>query len=167
MNTSLFHEKLLDLQEHMLNFALRLTANKEAAEDLAQDTTLRALNNQEKFVTNVNFKAWIFTIMHHIFINDKNKMIKLQTRIDQNADLYNLNIGNDSDQDSPDSNYRIKEITEKICRLDTDLRLPFCLYLKGYQYSEIAEKLNIPLGTVKNHIHRARKELKEDMKEFL
>lgn len=165
MNASQFHEKLVSLQEHMLNFALSLTFNKDDAKDLAQDTTLRALRNQEKFVTNVNFKAWVFTIMHHIFINDRNKMIRLQTKIDQNADLYNLYAENDSGQVSPDSLCQIKEIVSKIEQLNEDLKLPFCLHLKGYQYNEIAEKMHIPIGTVKNHIYRARQELQKELED--
>lgn len=54
----------------MLNFAYQLTTNRQQAEDLLQDTTLKALDNQDKYVDNVNFKGWIFTIMRNIFINN-------------------------------------------------------------------------------------------------
>ena len=64
-----FKNRLIGLQGNLLNFAYQLTANREQAEDLLQDTTLKALDNEEKYVDNVNFKGWIFTIMRNIFIN--------------------------------------------------------------------------------------------------
>ena len=69
MNSVQFREKLLSLQDNMRNFALTLTANRDDAEDLLQDTTLRVLHNEDKFVDNVNFKGWVLTVMRNIFIN--------------------------------------------------------------------------------------------------
>ncbi len=65
-----FQTRLLGLQNNLLNFAYQLTANREQAQDLLQDTTLKALDNEDKYVDNVNFKGWIFTIMRNIFINN-------------------------------------------------------------------------------------------------
>ena len=59
----------MGLQSNLLNFAYILTSNKDDAEDLLQDTTLKALDNEDKYVDNVNFKGWVFTIMRNIFIN--------------------------------------------------------------------------------------------------
>ncbi|HAC22867.1 MAG TPA: RNA polymerase subunit sigma, partial [Porphyromonadaceae bacterium] len=67
MNAQQFQQKLMSLQGNMMSFALTLTANRDDAEDLLQDTTLKALDNQEKFVDNVNFKGWVLTIMRHTF----------------------------------------------------------------------------------------------------
>ena len=64
-----FHDKLIALQSNMSNFALSLTANKEDAEDLTQETMLKVLDNEEKYTENTNFKGWVFTIMRNIFIN--------------------------------------------------------------------------------------------------
>lgn len=66
MNGIQFQQKLLGLQENMMNFALMLTANRDDAQDLLQDTTLKVLDNQEKFVDNVNFKGWVLTVMRKI-----------------------------------------------------------------------------------------------------
>lgn len=65
-----FQDRLVGLQSNLLNFAYQLTTNRQQAEDLLQDTTLKALDNQDKYVDNVNFKGWIFTIMRNIFINN-------------------------------------------------------------------------------------------------
>lgn len=166
MNGIQFQQKLLSLQENMMNFALMLTANRDDAQDLLQDTTLKVLDNQDKFVDNVNFKGWVLTVMRNIFINNYHKIVRVQTVVDSNADLYNLDIVNDSGFDSPDKAYQIKEITKAINGLNDDLKVPFSMFLSGYKYNEIAEKLNVPLGTVKSRIFFARQELQKRLKDF-
>ena len=110
MNALQFQKKLLSMQENMMNFALMLTANRDDAQDLMQDTTLKVLDNQEKFVDNINFKGWVLTVMRNIFINNYHKIVRTQTVVDQGVDLYNLDVVNDSGFDSPDGAYQIKEI---------------------------------------------------------
>ena len=101
MNGIQFQQKLLGLQENMMNFALMLTANRDDAQDLLQDTALKVLDNQDKFVDNVNFKGWVLTVMRNIFINNYHKVVRVQTVVDSSADLYNLDVANDSGFDSP------------------------------------------------------------------
>jgi len=166
MNGIQFQQKLLSLQENMMNFALMLTANRDDAQDLLQDTTLKVLDNQDKFVDNVNFKGWVLTVMRNIFINNYHKIVRVQTVVDSSADLYNLDVVNDSGFDSPDKAYQIKEITKAINGLNDDLKVPFSMFLSGHKYNEIAEKLNVPLGTVKSRIFFARQELQKRLKDF-
>ena len=166
MNGIQFQQKLLSLQENMMNFALMLTANRDDAQDLLQDTTLKVLDNQDKFVDNVNFKGWVLTVMRNIFINNYHKIVRVQTVVDSSADLYNLDVVNDSGFDSPDKAYQIKEITKAINGLNDDLKVPFSMFLSGYKYNEIAEKLNVPLGTVQSRIFFARQELQKRLKDF-
>src|SRR5574344_2859267 len=94
MNALQFQKKLLGMQENMMNFALMLTANRDDAQDLMQDTTLKVLDNQEKFVDNINFKGWVLTVMRNIFINNYHKLVRTQTIIDGNADPYNQALPN-------------------------------------------------------------------------
>ena len=166
MNALQFQKKLLSLQENMMNFALTLTANRNDAQDLMQDTTLKVLDNQEKFVDNVNFKGWVLTIMRNIFINNYHKIVRTQTVVDQDIDLYNLDIMNDSGFDNPDGAYQIQEITAAIESLNEELKVPFSMFVSGYKYNEIAEALDVPLGTVKSRIFFARQELKKKLKDF-
>jgi len=166
MNTLQFQQKLVGLQENMLNFALMLTADRDDAQDLLQDTTLKVLNNQEKFIDNVNFKGWVLTVMRNIFINNYHKVVRTQTIVDSSADLYNLDVTNDSGFNSPDSSYQIQEISNAIEQLNDDLRVPFSMFVTGYKYHEIAEKLNLPLGTIKSRIFFARQELQKVLKDF-
>ena len=120
MNALQFQKKLLSMQENMMNFALMLTANRDDAQDLMQDTTLKDLDNQEKFVDNINFKGWVLTVMRNIFINNYQKIVRTQTVVDQGVDLYNLDVVNDSGFDSPDGAYQIKEITKAINSATSD-----------------------------------------------
>ncbi|MDL2221317.1 RNA polymerase sigma factor [Parabacteroides sp. OttesenSCG-928-N08] len=166
MNSVQFQGKLLGLQENMMNFALTLTANRDDAQDLLQDTTLKVLNNKDKFVDNVNFKGWVLTVMRNIFINNYHKIVRTQTIIDQGADIYNLDIVNESGFDSPEGSYQINEINNAIEQLSSDLKVPFSMYLSGYKYHEIADKLHVPLGTVKSRIFFARQELQGNLKDY-
>ncbi|MDL2278865.1 RNA polymerase sigma factor [Parabacteroides sp. OttesenSCG-928-G07] len=166
MNQQVFQKKLIGLQENMMNFALTLTANRDDAQDLLQDTTLKVLNNQDKFVDNVNFKGWVLTVMRNLFINNYHKVVRTQTVIDQNADLYNLDIINDSGFDSPEGSYQMSEINNAINNLSEEMRIPFSMFLSGYKYHEIADKLSLPLGTIKSRIFFARQELQKELEEF-
>ncbi|MCD7978712.1 MAG: RNA polymerase sigma factor [Tannerellaceae bacterium] len=160
MNKSLFQKQLLSMCDSMMRFAFILTTNKDDAEDLFQETFLKVLNNREKFADNKNLKGWVLTVMKHIFINNYNKIIRIHTVVDQDADLYNLDTVNDSGFNSPDSAYRIQEINKAIESLKPEYKKPFSLYVMGYKYNEIAEMLDIPLGTVKSNIFSARQELR-------
>jgi RNA polymerase sigma-70 factor (ECF subfamily) len=166
MNAVQFQEKILGIQDNMFNFALMLTANREDANDLLQDTTLKALDNQDKYVDNVNFKGWVLTIMRNIFINNYRKVVRSQTIIDQTEDLYHLNLSQDSGFDSPDGTMTLKEINKAIHSLNQELKIPFSLFLAGYKYNEISDKLDLPLGTVKSRIFFARQELQKRLKDM-
>ena len=166
MNTSQFQKKLLGMQENMMNFALMLTANREDAQDLLQETSLKVLDNREKYVDNRNFKGWVLTVMRKIFINNYHRVLRTQTVVEQDVDLYNLHVTNDSSFDTPDGTCQLQEITGAIDALNEELKAPFSMYVSGYRYHEIAEALHIPLGTVKSRIFFARQELKTKLRDF-
>ena len=161
-----FKQRVLGLQSNLLSFAYQLTTDKEEARDLLQDTTLKALDNEEKYVDNVNFKGWIFTIMRNIFINNYRQTVRKATVIDQTEDLYHLNISQDSGFSTPEGSYAVKEITAALEGFSDDYRIPFNMYVAGYKYNEIAEKMNLPLGTVKSRIFFARKRLRDQLQDF-
>ena len=122
-----FKKRLLGLQGNLLSFAYQLTTNREEAQDLLQDTTLKALDNEDKYVDNVNFKGWIFTIMRNIFINNYRQTVRKATVIDQTKELYHLNVSQDSGIDTPDGSFAIKEISEAINSFSDDYRIPFSM----------------------------------------
>ena len=166
MNALQFQERILGIQDNMFNFAMMLTANKDDANDLMQDTTLKALDNQDKYVDNVNFKGWVLTIMRNIFINNYRKIVRSQTMVDQTENLYFLNLPQDSGFDTPEGSLSVKEINSAIDHLNNDLKVPFTMHLSGYKYNEIAEKMDLPLGTVKSRIFFARQELQRGLKDL-
>jgi RNA polymerase sigma-70 factor (ECF subfamily) len=159
-----FQQKIIGLQDNMFHFALQLTANRDDAKDLLQETTLKVLNNQDKFVENTNFKGWVLTIMRNIFINDYRKMVNSQTIVDKTENLYHLNLPHDLDISDSESALSVQDITKAINNLDKSMKEPFSMLIAGYKYDEIAEKLDLPLGTVKNRIFLARKTLQTNLK---
>ncbi len=166
MGSTNFQAKLLGLQSNLLNFAYILTSNRDDAYDLLQDTTLKALDNEDKYVDNVNFKGWVFTIMRNIFINNYRKVVRSATIMDQTEDLYHLNLPQDSGFETPEGSVAAKEITAAINSFSDDYRIPFSMHVAGYKYNEIAEKMNLPLGTVKSRIFFARQRLQQTLKDY-
>lgn len=161
-----FKDRLLSLQGNLFNFACQLTANREAAQDLVQDTTLKVLDNEEKYVDNVNFKGWVFTIMRNIFINNYRRQVRSATVIDTTEDLYHLNLSQESGLSTPEGSYAAKEISVAINAFSKEYKVHFTMYIAGYKYSEIADKMGLPLGTVKSRIFFARKRLQGLLKDY-
>ncbi len=161
-----FKNRLLGLQNNLLNFAYQLTTNREAAQDLVQDTTLKVLDNESKYVDNVNFKGWVFTIMRNIFINNYRRQVRSATVVDTTEDLYHLNLSQESGLTSPEGSFAAKEISAAINSFTPEYKVPFTMYIAGYKYSEIAEQMQLPLGTVKSRIFFARKRLQSMLKDY-
>ncbi|TGG40336.1 RNA polymerase sigma factor [Duncaniella freteri] len=161
-----FESKLMSLQGNLLNFAYMLTSDRDNAYDLLQDTTLKALDNESKYVDNTNFKGWVFTIMRNIFINNYRRSVRSQTVVDQTEDLYHLNLSQDSGLESPEGSYGAGEITAAIDSFPDEYRVPFSMHVAGYKYNEIAERMGLPLGTVKSRIFFARKKLQAQFKDY-
>lgn len=166
MEATTFQNRLMGLQANLLNFAYMLTSNRDDAYDLLQDTTLKALDNREKYVDNTNFKGWVFTIMHNIFINNYRRIARSATVIDQTEDCYHLNLSQDSGLESPDGSYAAAEITSAINEFPEKYRVPFSMHVAGYKYNEIAEEMNLPLGTIKSRIFFARQELQKRFADY-
>lgn len=154
------------MQSNLLNFAYQLTTSRETAQDLVQDTTLKVLDNESKYVDNVNFKGWVFTIMRNIFINNYRKGVRSATVIDQTEDLYHLNLPQESGLDTPEGSIAAGEISAAINSFSDDYRIPFSMHVAGYKYNEIAEHMNLPLGTVKSRIFFARQRLQKMLKDY-
>lgn len=156
-----FRSELVNLQSNLLSFAYQLTSDREAAADLLQETTLKALDNEEKFTSDANFKGWVFTIMRNIFINNYRRTVRQATVVDSSEDLYQINSYQESALESPEDTIAVKDINNILRSFDADFRVPFNMHVAGYKYSEIAEHLNLPVGTVKSRIFFTRKRLRE------
>ncbi len=163
---SSFKKRLLGLQNNLLNFAYQLTTSRDAAKDLVQDTTLKVLDNEEKYVDNINFKGWVFTIMRNIFINNYRRQVRSATVIDTTEDLYHLNLSQESGLETPEGSVAAKEISAAIDSFADEYKIPFTMYIAGYKYAEIAETMQLPLGTIKSRIYFARKRLQVLLKDY-
>jgi RNA polymerase sigma-70 factor, ECF subfamily len=158
-----FQYKLIGLQDGLIRFAYFLTTNKNDAKDLVQETFLKALVNCNKFILETNFKAWTFTIMRNTFINNYRRSIRNNTFRNQTKEGYNLNYTPVSNSDDPDSIYTSNELQQMIENLEDNLKNPFKMYHEGFKYKEIAETLELNLGTVKSRIFFARKKLMKNL----
>ncbi|HKK87715.1 MAG TPA: RNA polymerase sigma factor [Saprospiraceae bacterium] len=161
MSTLEFYDHFDELSGSLENFAFNLTKNVEDARDLFQETAFRAIKNKEKFRPGTNFKAWTFTIMKNIFINNYRRKKKANTLFDSTDNNYFLNSGKKKVKNMAESEIMMKELNRMLEELDDSLSVPFSMYYTGFKYQEIADELGLPLGTVKSRIFFARKELKQ------
>lgn len=166
MRTANFAQDLLSVQTELLNFAYKLTADREEANDLLQETSLKALDNEDKYTAETNFKGWIYTIMRNIFINNYRKALRDQIYVDQTDNQFYLNQNMDIEGDSTEGSYDLKEMRRIVNALPKEYRIPFSMYVSGFKYREIADKLGLPLGTVKSRIYFTRQKLQEELKDF-
>ena len=166
MENSKIINKIVAMQPELMSFAFKLTANQDSANDLVQDSILKALDNTQKFIRQENFKGWMYTIMRNIFINNYRKVVRDQTFIDQTDNLYHLNLPQDGSSENTERAYDLKEMHRVVNKLPKEYRVPFAMHVSGFKYREIAEKLNLPLGTVKSRIFFTRQKLQEELKDF-
>jgi RNA polymerase sigma-70 factor (ECF subfamily) len=163
MSTTEFNQMLVSNAEFLRPFAINLTRDTEAANDLYQETLYKALANHDKYNVGTNIKAWLFTIMRNIFINNYRRKAKQKTIFDNTPNDFLIDQKQTAVSNAAEGGLRLKEIQAAIEQLPEIFKTPFLLYFDGYKYNEIAESLNEPLGTIKSRIHFARKLLKEQL----
>ena len=162
-----FNQQLINQGTSLKKFAYSLTLNGEEARDLVQDTYVKAISYREKYMDATNLKAWLYTIMKNTFINNYRRSIKTRQIIQQTDDLSLVKPAKGVNAPSAESQINEKEITSAINALDDDYKIPFVRYFDGYKYKEIADELNLPIGTVKSRIFLARKKLMGSLKDFV
>lgn len=155
-----FNYTLKEMSGSLKPFALKLTRDMEDANDLIQETMLKAYNNRDKFATGTNLKAWLYTIMKNTFITNYQRMVRRNTFIDTTDNLHYINSSGSLVENGAHASFTMGDIEAALDKVDGVYKDPFMMYFRGFKYHEIAEKLQIPIGTVKNRIHIARKELK-------
>jgi len=166
MTATEFSNQLVSLKGQLARYALKLTANRNDAEDLLQDTFLKALTHRNNFQDSTNLKAWTYTIMKNTFINNYRKNMRHNTIFDGTKDLFFLSQDKDSFYVEPDSAFREKEIDTAIDRLDSEFKVPFRMHTQGYKYKEISDVLGLNIGTVKSRIFFTRKKLAESLEGY-
>jgi RNA polymerase sigma-70 factor (ECF subfamily) len=163
MSQSEFTEAVAKLQPTLRTLTHRFTYNKEESQDLVQDTLLRALTYRDKFRDDVNLKGWLFTIMRNTYINRYRKARREKTTTDHTRDLHYLHVEDEHTFNRPQESMEFREIWRNMHSIREELLIPFKMHVTGYKYEEIAERLNLPIGTVKNRIFHARKEIQKKL----
>lgn len=161
-----FQKDLIKIQSELLRFAHKLTTDAEEANDLLQETSLKALDNEDKYMPDTNFRGWVYTIMRNIFINNYRKVMRDQTFVDRTDNLYHLNLSQNTKFENSEQAYDLKEMRRVVNSLPREYRVPFAMHVSGFKYREIAEKLDLPIGTVKSRIFFTRQRLQSDLKDF-
>lgn len=157
---------LNEVSHSMKPHAIRLTKDEEKAKDLLQETIIKAYTNREKFATGTNLKAWFYTIMKNTFITNYQRMNRRNMFIDVTDNLHFINSSDSKIENNAFSNFATADISKAVSKLSNNFRVPFMMHYRGFKYHEIAERLSLPIGTVKNRIHIARKELKHSLKNY-
>jgi RNA polymerase sigma factor (sigma-70 family) len=160
MSRQEFENLVITHVDFLKPFAFTLTRDNESAKDLTQETLFRALANRDKYNAGTNVKAWMYTIMRNIFINDYRKKSRQNTMFDHTPNDYLLDHNQSAISNRAETKIGLKEIETAVYSLPEIFKQPFLLYFEGYKYNEIADFLKEPLGTVKSRIHFARKLLK-------
>ncbi len=166
MTTQEFNSSIIGMKGNLQKYAMSLTLDRDNALDLMQDTFLKAIQNQDKFIDETNLKAWIFTIMKNTFINNYRRKMRENTMIDGTQELYYINLPSDKGSISPESDFSEREIVKAIESLESEYKDPFKMHVEGFKYEEISDKLNLKLGTVKSRIFFARQKLMNALKDF-
>lgn len=164
METVDFEKELVILREKLLSYAFLLFPKKEDAEDLIQETFLKALEHRDKYNENVNFKGWLYTIMHNTFVNicksKRNCMCQNISDSEIRAEI------DKSVEEFIDDSFGIEEIYKVINRLPDDYRVVILMRLAGFRYQEIADKMGIPITLVKSRIFYGKRKLKKYAVQF-
>jgi RNA polymerase sigma factor (sigma-70 family) len=166
MNTLEFSNHIGKMSKSLKPFAMKLTKDIDDANDLLQDTLIKAYTNREKYADGTNLKAWLYTIMKNTFITNYQRMVRKNTFIDTSDNLHFINSIESSTDNLAYSDFAMEDIQKAVGNLEDTYKMPFTMYFRGFKYHEIANKLDIPIGTVKNRIHIARKELKDKLKMY-
>ena len=158
--------KIVGMESELRHFALKLTADQDSANDLVQDCMLKALDNKEKFVHAQNFKGWMHTIMRNLFINNYRRVTREMSMMDDSYSIGRQNLLEVEDGERFEYAYDLKELHKVINAVPESMRKPFLMYVAGFKYNEIAEKMGLPIGTIKSRLFFVRKRLQKELKEF-
>jgi RNA polymerase sigma factor (sigma-70 family) len=164
-NSNDFRQMVYTASKSLRVSAMKFTHNSSDANDLIQDTLLKALSNSDKYRAGTNLKAWLYIIMKNTFISNYHKISKRENNIDLTENIT-MNNRLETSYNKGVSNICNKEIQIAIQELEDEFKIPFVMHFEGFKYKEIEIRLRIPMGTVKNRIHVARRKLMDKLKAY-
>jgi len=166
MSTIEFSTQFDHLRRTLFSFALNLTKDEESARDLVQETAFKAFKYRDRYEPQTNLRAWLMTIMRNSFINEYRKRKRRQTLNDNTVNDFLLDSGHQSVTNQGESTVMQEEIIQVVNTLEDWVRIPFLMHFQGFKYEEIADQLEVPLGTIKSRIFFARQKLQAQMRKL-
>lgn len=160
MTTVDFQTKFDTLENLLFAFAMKLTCNQDRAKDLMQETAFRAFRHRDKYKQGTNFKAWVVTIMRNTFINNYRRK-KKRKQVDAPIERYTFALESKTVQNGAANRLMLQELMEMLETISELYKIPFLMCYRGYSYREIADHLDLPMGTVKSRIFFARRKMKK------
>ena len=161
-----FNTLVMHQASSLRTYALHFTHDADDANDLVQDTLLKAVTYYNKLKDGTNLKGWLYTIMKNTFINNYRRFIKISSFVTKSDEIAPANLLYSSTKNQGESKFVMDDIKLALNSLSEEYSIPFMMYFEGFKYHEIAEQLEIPIGTVKTRIHVARKLLKKSLKPY-
>ncbi len=153
-------QQLLNLQDKLYRHAVGITGNVDDAKDLLQETSLQVLNKEEKYTADTNFKAWVFTLMKNVFINNYRRSAIEQRILKENITTSFFAADDQVSLFCDDIDVSISDLRQAIMKLEDKYKNPISLLLAGYSYQEISDKTGISVGTLKSRAFEGRKKLR-------
>lgn len=166
MNKIEFNTLVIRQADSLKNYARNFTRDQDDANDLVQDTLLKAVTYFKNFKEGTNLKGWLYTIMKNTFINNYRRVVKTNSFITKEEEITNANLVVSASKNKGENKFVMDDINYALSNLSEDYYVPFTMYFEGYKYHEISDHLNIPIGTVKTRIHVARKVMKKTLSAY-
>ena len=156
-----FNTLVVQHTESLRGYALHFTRDDDDANDLVQDTMLKAVTYRGRFKEGTNLKGWLYTIMKNTFINNYRRLVKTSGLVAQSDEISNAHLFYCAATNAGERKFVMEDIKGAMAALSDDYYVPFSMYFEGYKYHEISDHLRIPIGTVKTRIHIARRTMKK------
>lgn len=166
MNTANFSHQICHYRTALMQSAMKFTRNHEDADDLVQETLIKAIRYESKFIDGTNLKSWLYTILKNTFINHYRSCVRKGAVVTRSVDFDRYHSAASCGTNGGEGKFMIEDMNKALKNLNPTLSVPFLRYFEGYKYHEIAEEINIPIGTVKTRIHVARQMLKVQLKMY-
>ncbi|MFZ4260767.1 RNA polymerase sigma factor [Sphingobacterium sp. HJSM2_6] len=166
MNKHEFNALVIQQSESLKMYAKNFTRDHEDANDLVQDTLLKAVTYFKNFRDGTNLRGWLYTIMKNTFINNYRRVVKTNSFITKEDEISQTNLVVSATKNKGENKFVIEDIHYALSKLSDEYYIPFTMYFEGYKYHEISDHLKIPIGTVKTRIHVARKSMKKTLSAY-